>query len=220
MTLHFSSPSSPAPSGHHTKVSTGPAGSQGPVVPLPGGGQLHARRRGRKRRADGLSVEGKREAPSSAGWLIAYNYEGKAFFKISFPKADIIVSVPCSAITASAQQMFYHQHRSFRPLQAEKLQCQQRRRGQTAPREALPAAQGKPWPRKPSSEPAPLPCTPGSGPVPRRHKAHLSSYFPSFSLGSLMFRLKSQEQPLITTRTVSQIVNGHVPYFVPQFSHL
>lgn len=39
--------------------------------------------------------------PNNTGWLIAYNCEGKMFFKISFPNADIISSVPCSVITAS-----------------------------------------------------------------------------------------------------------------------
>ena len=35
-----------------------------------------------------------------------YNYEGKTLFKISFPNANVISSVPCSVITASTEECF------------------------------------------------------------------------------------------------------------------
>ena len=59
---------------------------------------------GREKKADGLREKETPPLPppSNTGWLIAYNYEGKTFFKISFPNANIISSVPCSVITASA----------------------------------------------------------------------------------------------------------------------
>lgn len=143
--LHISCPC-PLQS-HHRKVSVGHPGSQGLVVPLPGWKE----RKGRKRKADASQLRKEGEAPTDTGWLIAHNCEGKTFFKISFPNADMIPSVPCSVITAAVQQMFYHQHRLLRPLQAKSKEPTKAPRPDGL-REEIPAA----W-AAPARDPASLP---------------------------------------------------------------
>lgn len=63
----------PCPISHHKKVSFGPLGSQGLVVPLRQVAYCRLQR-GRKRKAGGHSAEGKRELPTTS-WLTACNYD-------------------------------------------------------------------------------------------------------------------------------------------------